>query len=1261
MSATANPARSLVARLLPAGADCRRRLPSLLLAAALLGAPCGALSAAAIDGFDELPQPDASTEPTANFGFRGALFGDTAMVSDHANNRVHVYRQDADGGWSHRQTIHSPAPDNPADDENFGRAIALQGDRAVIAAYRQRNDAGFGSLDGAVHVYQRGADGNWTLDATLTAGAGEVGECFGWSLALDGDLLLVGQIASPDVAPHAPTNCEADSVAGDSEGHGLVHVFRHDGNGWVAEAQLKPVDGNGDGDGLIDSHFGFALALSGNLAAVSADHHDLGLGGSFHGDGGYHSGRVYLYRRDGAGNWSLEASLDGDAAGDHFGYAIDLQGDDLLVGARRVETDNSPFEAGAAFLYRRQGDGSWLRQQQIDPPDGGSERGLFGNAVVLSAGHALIGELQDDDAPFFQQIGAAHLYAFGAHGLLQHLSSDFPHPLQAPGDVPAHFAGNGLAMSGRSLLAGADEAVGGSGTGRAFAFQREPWTGLYSQSLASRPSGYWQLDERAGARIYDASGWERHGDLAGGVALGASSYIEGGAARFDGIDDRIAIDAAERGNPGGDFGGGSAHTLSAWLYSEPGSSGSGIAVGSDFLSLGIDRTSGELLGRADDGSGVQEVRSALSGEGWHHLALVFDAGQLTLYVDGVAAAPLATGFADLASGARLYLGRDASGAEHFAGHIDEVALFDTALDAAAVQALSDAADIDAPPLAVVGSAPDCADTCSEDTPQIAGGATAVGARAPSFELLPGSVRAGDAVLGDDAVQVDSLSGGWRFSPDNRSADYSASFDLLVRDGADSASTTVAFTVLADDDPPQVADASGSGDEDDAQITGGIVASDIDSASLGYRIASQPGDGFGTATVDSSGNWRYQPANRSADYTASFEVEVSDASNAVLARVDVSVGADNEAPQLARNGNNGLVLAAGQTRELRFAMSDPDLGDSHRFSASGSALDDGLGEVASFDDGLLRFTAIAAGSGQLQLRVEDAAGASAVLDLPVTVNAADLADSNGDGLGDQQAASHHLDPGSDDSDGDGQPDAVEVGDPRSPVDSDGDGLLDAIEPGAAAADAGELAFVVNAASATALGLPELAGQTLRIHAGGAPLLAHDAGTGLPLGPAALAAADDGFEFPLGVLDFSVDAGAVGAAVTLTIEYPAAMDFPAAALLRKSDAAGEWRTFPGDPLDAAARRITLGLVDGDEWDGDERERWIRDPLGVAVALDAETGGGGGGGGGGASGPWLPLALGLLALRRRRGQGGSAKRSERSPAKAEIGEKAQFTQGK
>ncbi|WP_421705123.1 hypothetical protein [Alloalcanivorax xenomutans] len=64
-------------------------------------------------------------------------------------------------------------------------------------------------------------------------------------------------------------------------------------------------------------------------------------------------------------------------------------------------------------------------------------------------------------------------------------------------------------------------------------------------------------------------------------------------------------------------------------------------------------------------------------------------------------------------------------------------------------------------------------------------------------------------------------------------------------------------------------------------------------------------------------------------------------------------------------------------------------------------------------------------------------------------------SGGDGISDQLKERLGLNPDADnaDTDGDGVPDAEELGgDPENPLDSDGDGVIDALEPGAAAHDA-----------------------------------------------------------------------------------------------------------------------------------------------------------------------------------------------------------------
>lgn len=96
---------------------------------------------------------------------------------------------------------------------------------------------------------------------------------------------------------------------------------------------------NGDGG----DHFGFSVALDGDTALVGAhfDEHPNSSG----------AGSAYVFTRSGS-RWTQQAKLapeDGDD-GDHFGWAVALDGDTALVGARDDEHPNG-FAAGSAYVF----------------------------------------------------------------------------------------------------------------------------------------------------------------------------------------------------------------------------------------------------------------------------------------------------------------------------------------------------------------------------------------------------------------------------------------------------------------------------------------------------------------------------------------------------------------------------------------------------------------------------------------------------------------------------------------------------------------------------------------------------------------------------------------------------------------------------------------------------------------------------------------------------------------------------------------------
>lgn len=139
--------------------------------------------------------------------------------------------------------------DSRTANDDFGCAVLLQGDLAVIGARFSEGQDGSYSV-GAAHVFRRDGSGSgqWLHAATLTPGETTGFAYFGTALALAGDTLVVG----------AP---------GTNAGQGKAYVFERNAggpDGWGETRQLLPGDGPGNAD------FGSAAALDGESIVVGA-------------------------------------------------------------------------------------------------------------------------------------------------------------------------------------------------------------------------------------------------------------------------------------------------------------------------------------------------------------------------------------------------------------------------------------------------------------------------------------------------------------------------------------------------------------------------------------------------------------------------------------------------------------------------------------------------------------------------------------------------------------------------------------------------------------------------------------------------------------------------------------------------------------------------------------------------------------------------------------------------------------------------------
>jgi hypothetical protein len=196
--------------------------------------------------------------------------------------------------WVQQAFIKAPTP---AVGDNFGSAVALDGN--VLAISNAREDTPAGQDAGAIYTYVRTGD-QWAAEARFTTSNTRAFDFAGRSLSLSGELLVVG--ANED-GNQGGIDAPVNELAPDA---GAAYVFRHIGATWVEQARIKaldPIAGDGfavapDGTGPFIGHPN-GVAISGDTIVVGAlleDSGATGIGGNAIDTSAPDAGAVYTFR-----------------------------------------------------------------------------------------------------------------------------------------------------------------------------------------------------------------------------------------------------------------------------------------------------------------------------------------------------------------------------------------------------------------------------------------------------------------------------------------------------------------------------------------------------------------------------------------------------------------------------------------------------------------------------------------------------------------------------------------------------------------------------------------------------------------------------------------------------------------------------------------------------------------------------------------------------------------------------------------------------
>lgn len=176
------------------------------------------------------------------FGFSVAASGNAIVIGAHydddmgaTSGSAYVFRFNG-SNWVREQKLLGA---NGGAYDVFGYSVAVSGDVAVIGAY-QDDDNGINF--GSAYVFRFNGSA-WIEETELYGSDSATNDRFGWSVAVSGDMVVVGAYAH-----------DVDS--------GGSYLFRFNGSTWIEETKLL------DANGASYDYFGYSVAASGDRTLV---------------------------------------------------------------------------------------------------------------------------------------------------------------------------------------------------------------------------------------------------------------------------------------------------------------------------------------------------------------------------------------------------------------------------------------------------------------------------------------------------------------------------------------------------------------------------------------------------------------------------------------------------------------------------------------------------------------------------------------------------------------------------------------------------------------------------------------------------------------------------------------------------------------------------------------------------------------------------------------------------------------------------------
>jgi len=268
-------------------------------------------------------------------------------------------------------------------------------------------------------------------ETKLIPSDGQLNDEFGYSVAGDGNYLVVGSPNSPYPYDH----------------YGAVYVYEKNGGLWEEKSRLVASDSS------AVAWFGYSVSIDGDNLLIGAFRDP---------ENGPQSGAAYIFHLDSTGEWTEQQKLlpaDGSAY-DEFGTSVSLYENWALIGA--PFDHNNSVETGSAYIFKLE-DNVWVEDSKLEASNGVGTSPQFGNSVSISGDYAIIGAYADEGLG--NNPGAAYIFHFNGTSWGEQTK------LNAYDVELNHYFGCSVSISGDYIAVGSSSANTPAG-GAAIIFHR---------------------------------------------------------------------------------------------------------------------------------------------------------------------------------------------------------------------------------------------------------------------------------------------------------------------------------------------------------------------------------------------------------------------------------------------------------------------------------------------------------------------------------------------------------------------------------------------------------------------------------------------------------------------------------------------------------------------------------------------------------------------------------------------------------------------